>query len=148
MEEEIAIIDSNTRNEKIKNFFLKNKKIIIIFLTLILFIILSFFSFNEYKSSKKNKISDKYNSAIIEYSEKNKENTKETLIELIQMKDSTYSPLSLFFIIDKKLISDQARVNELFDVIIKKTSLEKEIKNLIIYKKALFNADNIKEMIL
>ena len=145
MEEEIAIIDSNTRNEKIKNFFLKNKKIIIIFLTLILFIILSFFSFNEYKSSKKNKISDKYNSAIIEYSEKNKENTKETLIELIQMKDSTYSPLSLFFIIDKKLISDQARVNELFDVIIKKTSLEKEIKNLIIYKKALFNADNIKE---
>ena len=145
MEEEIAIIDSNTRNEKIKNFFLKNKKIILIFLTLILFIILSFFSFNEYKSSKKNKISDKYNSAIIEYSEKNKENTKETLIELIQMKDSTYSPLSLFFIIDNQLISEKSKINNLFDTVIEGTALDKEIKNLIIYKKALYNADSSQE---
>ena len=26
MDEEISIIDANTRNEKIKNFFVKNKK--------------------------------------------------------------------------------------------------------------------------
>ena len=30
MDEEITIIDSNTRNEKIKNFFINNKKNIII----------------------------------------------------------------------------------------------------------------------
>ena len=36
-------------------------------------------------------------------------------------------------------------INNLFNVLIKNTSLEKEIKNLIIYKKALFNADTIDE---
>ena len=32
-----------------------------------------------------------------------------------------------------------------FDVLIEKTSLDKEIKNLVVYKKALFNADNAQE---
>jgi hypothetical protein len=36
-------------------------------------------------------------------------------------------------------------VNSLFDILINKTSLENEIKNLIIYKKALFNADAVDE---
>ena len=36
MEEDIAIIDKNTRNEKIKNFFINNKKKIIIFISLII----------------------------------------------------------------------------------------------------------------
>ena len=43
------------------------------------------------------------------------------------------------------LINNIDEVNELFDVLIKETSLEKEIKNLIIYKKALYNADTINE---
>ena len=63
------------------------------------------------------------------------------LINLVDKKDPTYSPLSLYFIIDNDLIADRNKVNELFDVIIKETSLQKEIKNLIIYKKALYNAD-------
>ena len=33
----------------------------------------------------------------------------------------------------------------LFDILIEKTSLETEIKNLIIYKKGLYNADNSNE---
>jgi hypothetical protein len=36
-------------------------------------------------------------------------------------------------------------MNELFDIVINETSLEKEIKNLIIYKKGLYNADNASE---
>jgi hypothetical protein len=39
------------------------------------------------------------------------------------------------------LISEKTKVNELFNIIIKKTKLENEIKNLVIYKKALYNAD-------
>ena len=53
--------------------------------------------------------------------------------------------MSLYFIIDNLLITEQSKVNELFDTVIKETSLDKEIKNLIIYKKALFNADNSSE---
>ena len=90
-------------------------------------------------------ISDQYNITIIEYSSTSKENTKNSLVDLVLKKDPTYSPLSLYFIIDNKLISDHLRVNELFDVIIKDTKLEKEIKNLVIYKKALYNADNSSE---
>ena len=67
------------------------------------------------------------------------------LLEIINQKDPTYSPLSLYFIIDNNLLSDQSEVNKLFDVIIDETSLNKEIKNLVIYKKALFNADQANE---
>ena len=36
-------------------------------------------------------------------------------------------------------------INDLFDVIINEISMDKEIKNLIIYKKALYNADDSNE---
>ena len=82
---------------------------------------------------------------MAEYSEKNKETTKKILVELINKKDSTYSPLSLYFIIDNQLITAPSKINSLFDIVIEDVTLEKEIKNLIIYKKALYNADNIRE---
>ena len=145
MDEEISIINTNTRNEKIKNFFIKYKKLLISFVILIITLILIFFIFREYKDNKKTQISNLYNSTIMGYSETNKENTLKDLINLINSKDSTYSPLALYFIIDNSLIADQNRVNDLFDIVIDKTSLDKEIKNLIIYKKALFNADQIDE---
>ena len=53
--------------------------------------------------------------------------------------------MSLYFIIDNKLISDQSQINSFFDVLINQTSLESEIKNLVIYKKALYNADQYSE---
>ena len=145
MDEDIAIIDKNTRNERIKNFILKNKKSLISFISVIILFFVSFFVYEEYKDKKKIEISDQYNSLIIEFSDKNKELTKNGLIELVNKKDPTYSPLSLYFIIDNLLITEQSKVNELFDTVIKETSLDKEIKNLIIYKKALFNADNSSE---
>ena len=51
----------------------------------------------------------------------------------------------MYFIIDNELIKENTRVNELFDVIIEDTKLEKEIRNLVIYKKGLYNADKITE---
>ena len=53
--------------------------------------------------------------------------------------------MSLYFIIDNQLISDELIINNLFDIIIEDVYLKKEIKNLIIYKKALYNADNSTE---
>ena len=40
MDEEITIIDSNTRNERIRNFFINNKKKLIITVSIILVIII------------------------------------------------------------------------------------------------------------
>tara|TARA_B100001093_G_scaffold277780_1_gene265476 strand:+ start:1518 stop:2162 length:645 start_codon:yes stop_codon:yes gene_type:complete len=145
MDEETAIINSNTRNEKIRNFFINNRKILISILLAILMVLIGYFVFVEYKKNQKLKISNQFNSTIIEYSNNNKEKTKNSLVDIIYKNDSTYSPLSLYFIIDNQLIIDRSNINILFDDIIKNTSSDKEIKNLIIYKKALYNADEIQE---
>ena len=145
MDEETVIINSNTRNEKIRNFLVNNRKILITILLVILFVLIGYFAFAEYKEKQKLKISDQFNSIVIEYSDNNKEKTKNSLIDLIYKNDTTYSPLSLYFIIDNQIITKKSDINILFDNVIKKTSLDKEIKNLIIYKKALYNADEIQE---
>ena len=145
MDEEISLINTNTRNEKIKNFFINNKRLIISLLLLIVLLLMFFFGFKEFKKREKIDISNLYNSTIIKHSVENKAETQESLIKIINKKDSTYSPLSLYFIIDNEIIKDKNEVNKLFDIIINKTSLENEIKNLIIYKKALFNADQSNE---
>ena len=145
MDEDLSIINANTRNEKIKNFFVNNKNKIISGIIILIIIIVGVFSYDKYLINKKKDISDSYNSIIIDYSEKTKEKTANSLIEIINKKDPTYSPLSLYFIIDNNLVSDQSKINSLFDILINDTSLDSEINNLIIYKKALYNADNAQE---
>jgi hypothetical protein len=145
MDEDISIINTNTRNEKIKNFLIQNKKKIIAGLVVITILLISYFAFGEYQDRKKIKISNTFNLITINYSESNKEKTAKDLIQLVNEKNSTYSPLSLYFIIDNGLIKEKKTINELFDIIIDETSLDKEIKNLNIYKKALYNADDSNE---
>ena len=145
MDEDLSIINTNTRNEKIRNFFVNNKNKIISGIIILIIIIVGVFSYDKYLINKKKDISDNYNSIIIDYSKKTKEKTASSLIEIVNKKDPTYSPLSLYFIIDNNLVSDQSKINSLFDILINDTSLDSEINNLIIYKKALYNADNSKE---
>ena len=145
MDEEISIIDTKTRNEKIKNFFINNKKLLLSITFFLIIIILGFYSFQIYQKGKRVSISDEYNSAVIEYENGNKSKTVLVMKEIIANKDSTYSPLALYFLIDNNLIESREKINELFDILIRKTSLDKEIKYLIIYKKALYNADSVNE---
>ena len=146
MDEEVSIINTNTRNEKIKNFFVNNKNKIIFGAIILLIIIISAYGFDSYKLNKKKQISDNFNSITIEYEKNNKDQTVNELTQIIEEKDPTYSPLSLYFLIDNKLIEDEKQINEYFDVLINQTSLNNEIKNLVIYKKALFNADKSSEV--
>ena len=145
MDEDISIINSNTRNEKVRNFFVKNKSKIVAILLALIIILIGAYSFDKYKTNQKIEISNKFNSTTLMHSDKNKENTIKNLVEIINEKDPAYSPLSLYFIIDKQLISDRVKINEYFDILIENTSLDKEINNLVIYKKALFNADQAQE---
>ena len=145
MDEEISIIDSNTRKEKLKNFFIKNRKNLILFVFFTTLLLIIFFIFKDLKKKNKVEISDLYNSSIIEYSDTNKEKVLNNLIYIINKEDPTYSPLSLYFIIDNDLVSDKEKIKGLFEIVINDTPLDKEIKNLVIYKKALFYADEIDE---
>ena len=146
MDEDTIIIDQRTRNEKIKNFFIDNKRSLISLLIVFIIIVISFYSYQIYKDKHREQISNRYNIAIIEYKSNNSLTTTKSLKEIIKDKDSTYSPLALYFIIDNNLIEDKNEINDLFNILIEKTSLETEIKNLIILKKGLFNADQTNEI--
>ena len=145
MDEDAVIITRNTRNEKIKKFFINNKKFLILTLSVFLILLIIYFGFVEYKEKKKIIISDRYNLLITKYSKNNVDITKEGLVEIINDNDTTYSPLSLYFIIDNQLITDNSEINKLFDVIIEDTPLTKEVRNLLILKKALYNSDYSEE---
>ena len=146
MDEDTSIIDNRTRNERIKNFIINNKKKLISLIIAFIILIISFYSYQIYLDKKREDISNRYNSAIIEYEAANKSKIIPILKDIIDAKDATYSPLALYFIIDNNLINNKDEINSFFDILIDKTSLDIEIKNLIIYKKALFNADQINEI--
>ena len=141
MDEEIAIIDAKSRNEKIKNFFINNKKRIISIISIIILLIIAYFAYIAFLKSSKIKIAEKYNKATINFILGDKENAKKDLIEIINKNDKTYSILSLYFIIDNDIVVEVKEVNQLFDLVINKSATKKEIRNLIIFKKALFNSD-------
>ncbi|MDC0150958.1 hypothetical protein OAI89_02590 [Candidatus Pelagibacter sp.] len=145
MDEDLAIINTKTRNEKIKNFFVDNKKTLITISLLIVAILISFYSFQIYKEKQKEHLSKKYNNAVISFNNGDKSKTLLLMKEVIENKDNTYSPLALYFLIDNNLIENKKEINNFFNLIINKVSLENEIRNLIIYKKALFNADVVDE---
>ena len=141
MDEDTAIINENTRKEKIKVFFVKNTKKIIIVISTLVLILFGYFVFEEFEKKNKINLADRYNFAKIKFISGDKNKVKKELIDIVNEKDRTYSPLALYFLIDNNIISENKKINELFDKIINETSLEKEIKNLVIYKKALFNSD-------
>ena len=141
MDEEITIIDTNTRNEKIKNFFISNKKNFIVAFSIILILIIGYLTMKEIKAREKIKLANQFNTTTINFKIEDKQKTIDQLTKLINKNDVTYSPLALYFLIDNNLIDDKKEINTLFDELIDKTNLDEEIKNLIIYKKALFNSD-------
>ena len=141
MDEEISIIDTNTRIEKIKRFFVNNKKFLIFVLSSILLITFIYLTYSAVKERSIKDLAKKYNNILINFNKENKDSFKNQLIEIINEKNSTYSPLALYFILDNDLSSTNEEINDYFDTIIENINLEKEIKNLIIYKKGLFNSE-------
>jgi predicted negative regulator of RcsB-dependent stress response len=145
MDEEITIIDSNTRNEKFKNFIINNKIRIIVGLSIIFVIIIGYLLILEVKERNEIKLANQFNLVTINFKTENKKITIDQLTNLINENNPTSSPLALYFIIDNNLIENKNEINTLFNKIINETKLDKEIKNLIIYKKALFNSDFVTE---
>ena len=141
MEEDISAINTSTRNERIKNFFINNRKRIIILLSILILLIISYFAFDEIKKRNELKIANQYNNSKINFFSGKKSNVEKEMIEIAQAKDKTYSPLALYFLVDNKIVNSNEKINNLFDNVIDNKRLDKEIRNLIIYKKALYNAD-------
>ena len=103
-------------------------------------LLFSYFGYQEYEKRVKLEIAEIYNQITLkEITIKNTDDI-EQLVKIIKEKDPIYSALSLYFIIENDLLNDRKEINNFFDLVIKSQE-EKEIKNLIIYKKAMYNAD-------
>ncbi len=141
MDEDLSIIIERTRKQQIKDFFINNKKIVYFFLILIILTVFSIFFYLDNIKKQKIEIANKFIKASVNYNVKKEKYYLKQFIEIIDTHDSTYAPLSLFFLIDNKVLNTNEEKNKLFDQILKHVNLEQEIKNLVIYKKALINVD-------
>lgn len=147
-EQELDLINKETKKDRIIIIIKKNKKKIFFFVFLIIFLVISFFSYQIYLSNTKLKIANKYNDAIINYDQNNKQIIVSEMKEIINKKDKTYSPLALYFLLDNNLLSSNEEIENYFDILINETGLNKNIQNLLIYKKVLFISDYENEEII
>lgn len=127
--------------KKLRIFSLIIKKNLIVGLSIILILIIGYLSIKEVKERNQLKLANQFSLITINFKTEEKKITVDQLIKLISENDSTYSPLALYFLIDNNLINNRDEINDLFDQLINKIDLDEEIKNLIIYKKALFNSE-------
>ena len=134
-----------TKKSKIKKFYESNK---ILIYSSILILIISFGSLSFYLESKESKkilLSENYIQAKFYLENGNKSEALNTLKKVIFANDSTYSTLSFFLILNQNLISDYKEISILYDHLLENNKFEKELRNLLIYKKALFISNSIIE---
>ena len=135
-----------TKKSKLKKFYEANK--ILIFST-VLALIIAISSVSYYKVSKEKKkilLADNYIEAKVYLENGDRNRAKNILKTIIFANEGTYSTLSLFLILDENLIVDQEELSNLFNHILENNKFEKEVKNLIIFKKALFQSNFINEV--
>ncbi len=134
-----------TKKSKIKKFYESNK---ILIFSSILILIISFGSLSFYLESKESKkilLSENYIQAKFYLENGNKSEALNTLKKVIFANDSTYSTLSFFLILNQNLISDYKEISILYDHLLENNKFDKELRNLLIYKKALFISNSIIE---
>ena len=83
MDEDIAIIDEKTRNEKIKNFLVQNKKLLVASILFIVLILLIFYLFKIYENKNREALSNKFNTSLIDYKNGDKNKVVTILKEVI-----------------------------------------------------------------
>ena len=145
MSEEVQVNQNENVNTNFKDVFLKYRRSIILFSTIILICLFSYFFYVDYKKDTKVKISERYNFIVSDFDKDNQSLTVIEMKKIINLKDSTYSPLALYFLLDNNLLNDEDEINKYFDILINETSLDQEVKNLIIYKKGLYNSNKANE---
>ena len=135
-----------TKKTKLKKFYETNKILIFSTILILIIAIVSVIFYSETKEKKKILLSDKYLSAKIYLENGDRNKVKNILKTIIFANDSTYSTLSLFLILNENLIVDQSELSNLFVHVLENNKFEKEIENLIIFKKALFQSNFVSEL--
>ena len=134
-----------TKKSKLNKFYESNKILIFSFIFILIILFGSFNFYLESKEKKKILLSENYLQAKIYLESGDKNKAISTLKEVIFANDPTYSTLCLFLIMNQNLISDYKELSDLYDHLLTNNKFSKEVRNLLIYKKALFNSDFFNE---
>ena len=134
-----------TKKSRIKKFYESNKIFIFTFILILIILFGSLSFYFEKQERKKILLSDNYIQAKIYLEKGNKNEALNTLKKVIFANDSTYSTLSLFLILNQNLISDYKEILALYDHLLENNNFEKELRNLLIYKKSLFRSNSVSE---
>ena len=131
------ITDKPDLVEKITNTIKKKRKLLLLIIFIIITILSIIFFFNYYQDNQNEKISEKYIKAGIYLSSEDREKSKIIYKEIILSKNKFYSILALNNIIENDLEQNSEEILKLFNII-ENAKNEKERKNLIKLKKALY----------
>ena len=134
-----------TKKSRIKKFYESNKIFIFSFILILIILFGSFSFYLENQERKKILLSENYIQAKIYLENGNKNEALNTLKKVIFANDSTYSTLSFFLILNQNLISDYKEISALYDHLLENNNFEKELRNLLIYKKSLFSSNFVSE---
>ena len=134
-----------TKKSRIKKFYESNKIFIFSFILILIILFGSLSYYLESQESKNILLSENYIQAKIYLENGNKNEALNTLKKVIFANDSTYSTLSFFLILNQNLISDYKEISALYDHLLENNNFEKELRNLLIYKKSLFSSNSVSE---
>ena len=138
-------MDKELDHKNEKNFFLsllnKHKTKIMLFISSIILGIFLIIFLNIYNEKKNSKTSEQFLKAGILLSSNQKNESKKILEKIVLSKNTFYSKLALNILIEKDLIKDEEKVLNLFEIV-EKVEKNKDQKDLIIFKKALFLIKN------
>ena len=122
--------------------FIKSNSKIFTYTISTFFIVMAALLWMSYDSNKEKKIiSEDFIKAKIFLEKQNKDKATLILKNIIEKKDTIYSSLSLFLLIDQNLVEDKQLILEYFDNIISDGDYSEEDKNLLKLKKAIYISD-------
>lgn len=139
-------METNTENkiefkDKLLNLYNENKFKIYILIFILITIVISITFFKIAAEKKNSLIAENYVKAGIYLSAGKKEESTEIYKKIILSKNVTYSILALNTILEKNLISKKNLILDYFSLVEKQIK-SKELKDLLLFKKALFLMNN------
>ena len=134
-------METENSQNTLLNFLKANIKIFLYIFGILILIIFAIIWFNNNNKIKETKISDSFINAQILIEKGKKNEAKKILSNLVLEKNSPYSSLSLFLIIENKLIVNKETIINYFDEVINNNSFKEEDLNLLRLKKAIYISD-------
>ena len=134
-------METENSQNTLLNFLKANIKIFLYIFGILILIITAIIWFTNNNKIKETKISDSFIKAQILIEKGKKNEAEKILSNLVLEKNSPYSSLSLFLIIENKLIVNKETIINYFDEVINNNSFKEEDLNLLRLKKAIYISD-------